>query len=88
MTDQELNALAEIALTNRARLDVLERAIAIFMAHTNRPLAEIIEDQFRGFIERGITSNDTGEADKLARADAAAVRFSDIVAQALAKQRN
>lgn len=88
MVDEEdFETLTEIALTNRARLDVLERAVAIFMAKANRPLAEVVEDQFRSYIEKGVTADDPGAADKLRRADAAAVRFADVLAQALAKPR-
>jgi galactokinase/mevalonate kinase-like predicted kinase len=87
MDDELFEQYAEMNWVNRARLDVLERAVAIFMANTNRRVAEVIEDQFRGYIEKGITSADPAEAEKLRLADEAAVRFADVLAQALAKRR-
>lgn len=87
MTEEDLRRLEAMAKITRARMDVLERAVAIFMANSNRAVAEAIEDTFRGHIERGITHPDPIEAEKLQLADEAAVRFSDIVAQALARPR-
>ena len=80
----ELDAMARIT---RARMDVIERALATFMANSDRDLAELIEDQFRHYIERGISSDDPAEAEKLHLADQAALRFADLLAQAMARPR-
>jgi len=87
MNERDFELLAEKSLVNQARLDVLERAVAIFMAYSDRDVAMAIEDQFRGYIERGVTASNPAEADKLRRADEAAVRFADVLAQSLAKPR-
>lgn len=87
MTDEEFAHLDAMARITRARVDVMERALAIFMANANRPIAEVLEDQFRLHIERGISSRSPAEAEKLHLADEAAVRFADLLAQALAKPR-
>ena len=42
-TDDELAKALEKLFENRARLDVLERAVAIFMANSNRQIAMAIE---------------------------------------------
>lgn len=87
MDEKQFRDYAELNWVNRARLDVLERAVAIFMANADRAVAEAIEDQFRGYIELGVTSSDPAEAQKRMLADQAAVRFADVLAQALAKPR-
>lgn len=85
MSDDHPAAIDEI---NRARLDVLERTLALFMVAISRPAAEVIEDQLRSYIEHGVTSPDQATARKLRLADEAAVRFADIIAQVLATPRS
>ena len=87
MNQDSFDRINAMALINRARLDVLERAVAIFMATAHRQTAEAIEDQFRRYIELGVTSLDSTEAQKMHLADEAAVRFADVLAQALARPR-
>lgn len=87
MDEEDFERTRAMAFITRARMDVLERAVAMFMANADRRLAEAIEDQFRAYIEHGITHSDPAEAQKLRAADEAAVRFADVLAQALAKPR-
>lgn len=76
MTEEDFARLDAMARITRARVDVMERALAIFMANTDRPLTEIMESQYRA-----------AEGGTLNLGDEAAVRFADLLAQALARPR-
>lgn len=87
MTDEEFARLDAMARITRARMDVIERTLAAFMASADRPLAMALEDMLRTHIEHGVTSQDEGVAERLRLSDEAAVRFADVLAQALARKR-
>jgi len=71
---------------HRARLNVLERAVAMFMVKTNEPVAIALEDWLRSYNEHGVTSSDPEKAEELRQADLAAVRFADVLAVQLSRK--
>lgn len=87
MSEDDESALIEMLLVQRARLDVLERVVADFIATANLPLAKALEDQLRSYNEHGLTSPDEARADRLRRADMAAILLADVFAQVLVKRK-
>ncbi|MES3028482.1 MAG: hypothetical protein V4820_11590 [Pseudomonadota bacterium] len=87
MNDEEFERLLELVYDQQARIDVLERALSIFMLGSSPDAALVVENWLREYNENRATSANPATADRMRRADLAAIRFSDVIAATLGEVR-
>lgn len=89
MTEEERLRLESMAKITRARVDVLEQALAYFMVGLSREGAMAVEDRMRSLGEAGLLSapitSDLEATHQQRLTDEAAIRFSEVIAKTLAQ---
>lgn len=80
---ETIEALTKALQEERARIDVLERVVTIFMAHADPAATALMEVLCRNYVELYVTSDDPATAGRLERADMAAVKLADLLREAL-----